>query len=449
MTDPLLPSAVSSEETILGAILLDPRAAMVAIERLDPSDFYKGGNRKIFEACRIVFERDQNLDAVLVAGELETSGDLEGVGGLLGLMDLAGQVATSANVESHIQLVQEAAKKRRIGAAATDLARGSFQPTESANELLARAYLALDGIADTTKRVVTTVRDMLQGLFDDLTGKETNPVFLTGLIELDQKMGGMSPGELVIIAARPGGGKTTFACHLIRQWAAAGKKIAFLSYEMPREQISRILAAGQAGVAIDAKTGAARDEFKAQTVIDACQEMSGWEVELDDCPPAASHLLAYCRGLQRRGVEVIVLDYLQEVPNDTDSDTREQEVAYVARTLKRAAREMKILVVACAQLNRGMGATNARPTLSRLRESGAIEQTTDIVLFLHNTDESQALSIEVEAIIAKNRNGGTGDCKLRWEKGWRQFTSYELPPPTPARDYTETAERVSDGPPIF
>lgn len=439
----LPPQAVDMEAAVLGSMLLDSRAAGVAVEILQPEDFYKGAHRKIFEVAREIYDRSQALDQGLLCEALSARGLLEEVGGVPCIVDLANGVATSAHVESYAAIVKDRALARHLIAAATDTVRQAFEPGRRGVELIEEAEQRIFRLSQERAGSVSTISDVLDSLFAKLashhgTGALTG--IATGFRDLDEMTSGLQPGELIILAGRPSVGKTTLGLNILNNIAAPpehrgqGLPVALFSLEMTKEQVAQNLACMAAGVdSHKLRRGYLSQEEWVRLETEGKGRLKEAPFFIDDCPePKLVQLRAKARRLKaQQNVVAVAFDYLQLIqgPEGASQESRQQEVAAVSRGLKALARELRVPVVALCQLNRGMeDRPGKRPQLSDLRESGAIEQDADVVLLIHRPglyEDPPDRNKPVSLIIAKNRNGPVGDVKLTFLENCFQFRDFQ------------------------
>jgi replicative DNA helicase len=437
--DKLPPQALEMETNVLGAMLIDREAAGVAVEILRPEDFYRGAHRRIFEVARDLYDREQTLDQALLRQALADRGQLEEVGGVAYLAELTAAVATSAHVEQYARHVRDRSLARQLIAAATEIVREGFEPGRNALDLLEAAEQRIYSLGQDRAGSVQAISDIIEDLFHKLQAHHgTNALtgIPTGFLDLDEKTSGLQPGELIIVAGRPSTGKTSLALNILNNVAAPperngqGTPVALFSLEMTREQVAQNLACLNAEV----------DSHKLRRGRLSHEEWSkletqgrGWLREtpifIDDCPePKIVQLRAKARRLkQQKGITLAVFDYLQLIqgPAEAASESRQQEVAAVSRSLKALARELRIPVIALCQLNRGLeDRPKHRPQLSDLRESGAIEQDADVVLLLHRPglyQDPPDRTMPLTLLIAKNRNGPVADVELVFDDSCFRF----------------------------
>jgi replicative DNA helicase len=433
----LPPQNLDAEQSVLGAILLDNHALNRALELLSPDDFYKEAHRRIFQAILDLYERNEAIDLVTLTETLRRRNDLEGVGGSAYLTELVNAVPTAANISHHAKIVHEKSLVRQLIRTTTEIATRGYESTERIEELLDYAEQRIFGIADakmqpTFHHVREVVKESFELIERRYEQKENVTGVPTGFAELDDLTAGLHPGDLIIIAGRPGMGKTALALN-IAQHAAIDKHkpVAVFSLEMAREQlVIRMLCAEARVDAHKLRSGylGAADWPK---LTAAAGRIADAPIFIDDTAAlTVLELRAKARRLKRdQGLQMVIVDYLQLMRGRGEADTREQEISEISRSLKALAKEMRVPVIALSQLSRAVESrTERRPQLSDLRESGAIEQDADLVMFVYRpevygqTDENRNMA---KIIVSKQRNGPTGDVDLVFLKEYTRFVPHE------------------------
>lgn len=424
----LPPQNIEAEQSVLGAILIDREALARVLEILEPSHFYREAHQRIYAAAVELFERGEAVDTITLSEALRQQGLLERVGGLTYLTSLANAVPTAANAEHYARIVEEKALLRRLLAAATEIARRAYEGQESAEELIDQAEQLIFSIAqDRRRQSYAAIRDILVDTFEHierlyLHQGETIGV-PTGFRDLDNLLSGLHPSELVILAARPSQGKTTLAMNIVAHAAMSGYPVGVFSLEMSRDQLAMRLLAAEARLNQQRlRTGMlAEDDWPRLT--DAIGRLSELPVYIDDTPNLSiMEVRARARRMKaEHNIGLLVLDYLQLMHTRGRAESRQQEISEISRSLKALARELKVPVLALSQLSRAVEQRqDRRPQLSDLRESGAIEQDADVVLFIYHNPEDANENV-VEVIVAKQRNGPTGSVKLYFLKEFGRF----------------------------
>ena len=413
----LPPHSLEAEQCVLGSVLIDNDALLQVSEFLRPEHFYDLNNAKVFEAMLKLYELRSPIDIVTVAEKLKEMKVIKRIGGKAFLSRLANDVPTSANVESYGQIIKSLSAKRELISAAGRISERSFDEGIGSPELLDYAEQEIFALSQKhLKSVPTSLKEVLTASFDRLDELQKMGSGLrgvpTGFKQLDSMLAGMQDSNLIVLAARPGVGKTAFGLNIAR-YVAVEKKMAtcIFSLEMSKEELADRLLVRQG--LIDAwklKTGQLTDD-DFSSYSEAMGVLAEAPLYIDDTPGlTVTELRTKARRLQvDKGIKFIVVDYLQ-LMHGTSRDNRVQEVSEISQGLKNLARELKIPVMAMAQLNRQMESRGGKPKLSDLRESGSIEQDADVVMFLHREDEE--VREMVMCSIEKHRNGPTGQFNL-------------------------------------
>ena len=420
------PQSIEAERSVLGALLQDGRAVSIATEMLREDDFYVPAHQAIYAAIRGLAQQSVAVDLVTVDAELSRRGTLEGIGGSAYLVDLLRFVPTTANVQYYISIVLEKSTLRQLIQACSVITRNSYAQQMDLKDILGAAEKAIFDIVmrRTGGEQLLHIRDVLFTTYTQieelarLQGKVAGVT--TGFSQLDKVLTGMHGGELLLMGARPSMGKTSIALNIAAAAARKGYGVAIFSLEMPREQIAMRLLCGDARVDMQhVRSGTLRDKEwlkLAQTV----NPLSNEKIYIDDTAGLTPLQMRsrVRRVMLEKGLDLVIVDYLQLMGADTKSENRQQEVSEISRRLKSIALELKIPILACAQLSRAnTQRTVKRPMLSDLRDSGSIEQDADVVMFLHREayyDQSSAETNTAEIIVAKQRNGPLETIKLNW-----------------------------------
>ena len=431
------PHSREAEMSVLGAMLFDENALTYAIEVLKPEYFYETSHSQVFSVLQTLFDRNQPADLVTVSEELRKRGQLEGVGGATYLTQLTASVPTAANIQHYGKIVKERALLRMLIQSATSIVQESFDPSQDARNLIDKAERAIFDIGqDQIEGKTFAMRDIIHNTMETIDQlfqrKEHVTGLATGFHEFDTKTAGLQPSDLVIIAGRPSMGKSAFTTALCEHAAVNLKKpVAFFSLEMSKEQlVQRMLCSFARVDAQKVRTGYLSHQDWPK-LTQAAGKLSEAPLYIDDSPgQTVLEIRAKARRLKMRyGIQMIVIDYLQLMHMGGQVESRQQEISAISRSLKALARELKVPVIAVSQLSRAVEARQGnRPMLSDLRESGAIEQDADVVVFLFReeyynpTEENRN---RAEAIIAKQRNGPTGTVPLVFLKEWTRFDNPE------------------------
>lgn len=409
----------SAEEAVLGAVLVNPEVFFEISHKMRPDDFYIVRNRWVWEVFVSLNERRIPIDYLTVEKELEQRGQLFEIGGSSYITSLITQTPTSMHAEAYARIVEETSIRRRMLAAANDMARLAFDQQRDIDTLIGEAEKEVFGLSDRRLQhdlqPINTVISQYYDRIDELS-KRDEEIFgvPTGLTDLDRLLGGLQKSDLLIIAGRPGMGKTGFLLSVAKNAAQKHKKhVAVFSLEMAAEQLVQRLISQETGIDTQRlRTGKLKDDEWA-LFTHAFEVLSGTHIWLDDTPALTPlQLRTKCRRLHmEHQLDLIIVDYLQLMAGDTRNDNRVQEVSYISRNLKVLARELNVPVLAAAQLSRAVEQRSEKiPQLSDLRESGSLEQDADIVMFIHRPDaldKDHPKQDVAKLIVAKHRNGPT------------------------------------------
>lgn len=443
----LPPQAPELEEAVLGAIMLEKNAMLKVIEILTPESFYVDAHARIFNACMVLMKNKHAIDILTVTNQLKKSGELEIIGGAYYISKLTNRVASSANLEFHAAIVYQKYLQRKLIELCTDSIRQAFEDSTDIMDLfdsfineLTLVSLKLASAGNGAKQV----KDVWQELRDDnavlLANEGVNGV-PTGLTEIDELTGGWQKSDLIVIGARPGMGKTSFAMGVAKTAAMRfGKKSGFFSLEMSTKSLVKRMVADESEIPLFriTKQGLTNEEFF--ELEDNMSKLMDCDVYIDDTP--ALTLFAFKAKVRRMildyGIELVVIDYLQLMKGE--SKFREQEISEISRGLKEIAKEFQIPIIALSQLNREVESRGGdkRPRLRDLRESGAIEQDADIVAFIHrqeyykeyNFADGSSTRGVAEFIVEKHRNGRLDTIRLKYEDTITKFSDYTGPSST-------------------
>ena len=433
-----MPHSVEAEQAVLGSMLIDPDCIKDVMDKLQPEDFYLRANRDIFETIYHMFIYSRPIDGVTVAGEMERNGVYNDNTRdyLVQLMDVT---PTSANVMEYVKIVLDKSLMRQVAAAAGSITAMVQEGNGDAGDMLESAEQKVYAIRrGRSAQNMVTVSMVLQDVMNHLaeltaSGGKTLPGLSTGLSAVDAKINGLNKSDLLLLAARPGMGKTSMALNVALSAAKeSGKTVAIFSLEMSREQLVTRLIASE-GLVENTRlvTGNLR-ESDWQRIAEAASSLSRMDIRIDDNPLlTVADMNAKCRRLENLGL--VVIDYLQLMTSaggkGYSGENRQQAVSDISRMLKIMAKELQVPVLCLSQLSRANEKRDdKRPMLSDLRESGAIEQDADIVLFLYRDDyynsDSEKRNV-AECIVAKNRHGETGKVELRWMPEYTAFGTLE------------------------
>jgi len=439
------PQAMEVEEAVLGSMLIDIDAANTALFLLRAGDFYKPAHKHIFQAIQNLQERDNPLDMIAVEHLLRDQGHLENVGGTAYLSQLTRSVSSAASIEYHCQIIREKALKRNLILSSSEIITQAYDAVTDPYDLLDMAEQKIFELANTgTKIVAKHINDILKDTLDHLVEIRGQSSGITGVpsgLDIDQLTAGWQKGDLIIVAARPSMGKTAFVLSVTRNaalYSDTGKRanVAFFSLEMSDMSLVQRMLTMEARInAQDARTGKLNDQDFTR-LVEAAGRLHTAGIFIDETPGiSVMELRSKCRRLKsEHNIGMIVIDYLQLMtagPGFGNDRNREQEIAYISRSLKSLAKELNVPVIALSQLSRAVESrgTSKKPQLSDLRESGSIEQDADVVLFLYRPeyynimtlDDGRSTSGVAEVIIGKQRNGPVGSKFLSFIKEYARF----------------------------
>ncbi len=432
------PHDVEAEQAVLGSMLTDKDAVISAIEVLKVEDFYRTDNKSIYEAIMNLYNKAEPIDIITVKDELESLGKFEQVGGLEYLASLPDKVPTTANAMKYIKIVEEKSTLRNLIKTANEIIELGYDPTEDVSDIMEGAEKKIFNIMQNKdKKSYSPIKDVLVDSFTQLEELYNRKQHITGVpsgfVELDYKTAGFHGSDLVLIAARPAMGKTAFALNIATNAAVrANVPVAIFSLEMSKEQlVNRILCSEAMVDSNKVRTGKLEEDDWTK-LAGSIGPLSEAEIYIDDTPGISiTEIRAKCRKLKlEKNIGMVVIDYLQLVQGSNKRNgSREQEISEISRSLKILAKEIGVPVIALSQLSRAAEQRpDHRPMLSDLRESGAIEQDADIVMFLYRDDyynkDSEKKDI-AEVIIAKHRGGSTGTVELLWLGSYTKFVNLE------------------------
>lgn len=434
MTQSPPPHSIDAEQSVLGGLLLDDRAFDLIAEQVSDVDFYRDDHRRIFRNITRLYLAGKPVDAVTVAEALERSGESNKTGGLAYLGELAANTPSAANIRRYAEIVRERACLRRIQEAALNLhAACSNTAGRSLHEIIGEAETALQAAIDRTEgdpKPLTEVFQEVANYVDSRSQSSGASAGLeTGFCDLDRMIGGLEPGNLAIIAARPSCGKTMFSGNIADHTAQTGRSVLFFTLEMSAREIGMRLMAARARLSVQTMR-AGTDDVESWGRMSNELGRSGNQ-KLFICDKGAigvGFVRAKARQIKRKhGLDLIVIDYLQLMTAPGHSN-RTQEIGNISRNLKALAKELQVPIIALAQLNRGVESRpDKRPMMSDLRDSGEVEQDADIVIMLHreslynDAPEWQGIA---EALVRKNRNGALGDITLSYHPEAMRFANY-------------------------
>ncbi len=434
----LPPQNIEAEEAVLGAILIDPDAIIRVATFLRPEDFYREKNGWIYDTALNLHERREPIDFLTVCDELERRGQLDEVGGAAFITTLINAVPTSIHAEHYARIVERTATRRRLIEAAGQIAALAYQEAEDVDEVVDRAEQVLFGVSERRiSRELVPIKQILSEYYDRieyLTRHRGEMIGIpTGFTDIDRLLGGLQRSDLIILAARPSVGKTSLALTIAHTAAKRfHQRVALFSLEMANEQVVQRLISAETGINAQRLRRGEIEEDEWRRFMKAAGDMAETHFYIDDTPGiSALELRTKARRLHAElGIDLIVIDYLQLMRGDFRSENRVQEISSISRALKALARELNVPVMALSQLSRGVESrADKRPILSDLRESGALEQDADVVIFIYREDmynENTERKNLADIMVAKHRNGPTGTVALYFRKELAQFLEAEV-----------------------
>ena len=429
----VVPHHLEAEEAVLGSVLINPEAYYQVAQFLLADDFYIHRHRWIWDAFNRLHERRSPIDLLTVSQELDRQGHLAEVGGPAYLTALISNVPTSLHAEAYGRIVEETAIRRRMLSAANDIARLAYQEDAGIETVMDEAEKAVFGVSERrTTRDLQSIQQVLSDYYDridQLAGRDMETYGVpTGFIDLDHLLGGLQPSDFLIVAGRPGMGKTAFMLSAAKNAAQLHKKhVAVFSLEMSNEQLIQRLISQVTGIDSQRLRTGKLEEHEWALFSHAIEVLSDTVIFLDDTPALTPlQLRTKCRRLHMEfQLDLILVDYLQLMSSGTRVENRVQEVSYISRNLKVLAREISVPVLAAAQLSRAVEQrADKEPQLSDLRESGSLEQDADVVMFIHRPElyEKDSLKKNIAQIkIAKHRNGPVGVVELVFRSSVAKF----------------------------
>ena len=433
------PHDIEAEQAILGSMLTDKDAVMAAMEVLREEDFYRDDNKAIFDAMMSLYSRSEPIDIITVKSELISNGKFEQVGGLEYLVMLPEKVPTTTNVDKYIKIVEEKSLLRNLIKTANDIIAVGYDQTEDVEDIMNVAEKKIfDVMQRKSQKGYNSIKDVLVGTFAELEKLYNQKGALsgipTGFSDLDYKTSGLHNSDLIIVAARPAMGKSAFAINIATNVAVqCNVPVIVFNLEMSKEQVANRIICSEAMVDSNKiRTGKIEDEDWIK-LANASGKLAEAPIYIDDTPGISiMEIRAKCRKMKlEKNIGLVVIDYLQLVQaSSKKNSSREQEISEISRSLKILAKELDVPVIALSQLSRAaeQRKDDHRPMLSDLRESGAIEQDADIVMFLYRDDyynENSEKKNIAEVILAKHRGGSTGTVELAWLGNYTKFANLE------------------------
>ncbi len=431
------PHSIEAEQSVLGALLLDKEAINTAVEHLKSDDFYKEANREIYEAVLVLNNRNEPVDLITLSEELKRRDTLESIGGITYLANLSSSVATTANTKYYCDIVEEKSILRRLIGSSNEIMGLAYDNFESVNVIIEKAEKNIFDITQGTHRKsFFPINEVLLTSFAQIEERAANKGQLTGVTtgyaDLDLKLSGLQKSDLVLLAARPSMGKTALGVNIATNASLKDDaKVALFSLEMSKEQLVQRIISSTAHVDLQKIISGNLVDDEWIEIVNAMAPLSKMDIYIDDTAGISMmEMKAKCRRLKiEKGLDMIVVDYLQLMQMEGRAENRQQEISAISRGLKALAKEMECPVLAISQLSRAPELrSDHRPILSDLRESGAIEQDADVVMFLYRDEyydkESEKKNI-AELIIAKHRNGPTGQIELVFKQEYTKFLNME------------------------
>ena len=432
----IMPNNQEAEQSVIGSMILDKNAIATVLEKLQADDFHRDGHKIIFQAILDLFTKDTPIDLVTLADHLKSIDKLEYVGGISYLTEIASSVPTTLNLVSYINIVSDKSMLRKLIRASTEIMDDSYTKQDEVNVVVEEAEKRIFNIAEKRNSGgFEAISTILERGFVEIERVYNNKGTTTGVStpfpELDRMTSGFQKGDMVLIAARPSMGKTTFALNLAEHAALReGKSIAIFSLEMGMDQLAYKFLCSEANVELTKLRNGDLDDRDWENIARASGPLSQAKIYIDDTAGiSVTEMRSKCRRLKlEHGIDLILIDYLQLMSGKGES--RQQEVSEISRSIKALAKEMQCPVIALSQLSRAPEQrADHRPMLSDLRESGSIEQDADLVMFLYR-DEYYNQDTEdkniAECIIAKQRNGPVGTIKMAWLGQYSKFARLDM-----------------------
>ena len=432
-----LPHSQEAEKAVVGCIMQDKKALAQAAETLRAEDFYFDANREIYAVSIELFNENTPVDIVTVSDRLTRYDKLDAVGGIPYLASVSTSIATTENVSHYANIVLEKAVLRRLSKAATAINSLAVGGESETDKVLEQAEQLIYDIAEGREKTdIVPVSEIIMDTYQSMVDNAQNPNKLTGLAtgfdELNKRTGGFHGGEFILIAGRPGMGKSSFAVNIAEHVSINdGKTVAIFNLEMPKESILKRILCSQALIDSNKILTGKFDGKDWQDLGQKLDKIAVAPLYIDDSSTVTvSEIRAKCHRLkQTKGLSLVVIDYLQLMQGSGRTDSRQQEISEISRSLKVMAKELGVPVVALSQLSRAVeGRQDKRPMLADIRESGSIEQDADIVMFIYRDDYYNPDSEDkntAEVIVAKHRAGETGMFKLGWKGQYTKFVNID------------------------
>ncbi len=449
----LPPHSLEAEKGVVGAILIDPMICDEVATIVRADDFYSEANKRLFRHLIEMHNAGSGIDLTLLLERLESSGDLLEIGSEAYLAEIMDQVQVAAHAPHYAEIVRDKAILRDLIHTSAEILRSAYEPTVSPREIVNQSEEKIFALSDSrNSNQISRIHDVLLETFSILDARMegTTDGVASGFTDFDAMTGGLHPSELVILAARPSMGKTALATNIADHSAVVQKvPTLIVSLEMARVELAQRMLCSRGKIDSHKLRGNFLSSSERQLLIKASNELSVAPLFIDDSPSrTVTEIGAVARRIKRQenGLGLIVIDYLGLIQPDNASDPRQEQVAKIARRLKGLARELQVPVLCLAQLNRQAEATkDNRPRLSHLRESGAIEQDADVVMFVHREEyyhskeqaEDMGVVGQADLIVAKQRNGPVGDIKLAWLGQYTLFANLADPIQTEYDEFSQ------------
>ena len=446
--DRLPPQSVEAERAVLGSLLLLPEVCDEVVLIVRPDDFYDDAHQRIFSHMVALHDGGRKIDLMLLVQRLKDAGEFELIGGAAYLAELGEAVPTAAHAEYYAQIVRDKSMLRSLIFASTDIIQEAYDTKVEARQMLSRAEEKVFAILDSKGQgKLVSIREVLHESLARIDARMKHEHACggieTGFDDYDEMTGGLHKSELVILAARPSMGKTALALNVVEHVAIEMRQpTLFVSLEMSSLELGDRLLCARAKVNGHRLRNGTISAEESRKLVETASEISTAPLYIDDSPSRTmTEIAAAARRLKRRhGLALVAIDYLQLIEPDNSKDPRQEQVSKIARRLKGLARELSVPVLCLAQLNRQVEATrDNKPQLSHLRESGAIEQDADVVMFIHreeyyqtNDEDRERVRGEADLMVRKQRNGPTGDVKLTW---LHEFTRFANAAPKPYAEF--------------
>ncbi len=427
------PHSVEAEQIVLGGMLMDREAVYMALEVLDPEDFYEKAHREIYQCLQNIFNRSEPIDLFLLTEEMRRRDTLDDIGGIGYLNSLIAAVPMTENVGYYAKIVADKTILRRLIQTSRNILQKGYRPDADPKMLLELAQQQIYDISlKQDRQGFTAISDVVKKAFDDIEKRYENKQSITGLstgfLDLDKKLNGLHDSDLVLVAARPAMGKSAFALNLAQNAALKeNATVAIFSLEMSTDQLILRMIAGESMVDLGKIQSGRLNEEEWMRIASALQALSGAHIYFDDSAGlSVTQMRTKARRLKMEsGVDLVLIDYLQLMQGERRTENRQQEISAISRNLKIMAKELDCPVIALSQLSRAPDQrADHRPILSDLRESGAIEQDADVVIFLYREgyyDEETENQNLAEIMVAKHRHGETGSIEMVWLGQYQRF----------------------------